>query len=335
MKAAYIGRLGDAGTIRYGELPDPVPDEGQVLVRVEAVAVDPVDTYVRSGRWRTELSFPLALGRDLVGSVVMCGAAVSGFQPGERVWTNSAGYGGRAGATAELVAVDCERLYRLPAGADPVSFVATLHPGATAYGALCDRARVVSGECVVVVGATGAVGMSAVQVAVAAGAEVIATTRQALAAERLHALGAARVIVTEAAGAPRAAAEAARAGVDVLIDTSRHLDISSVPEQLNPRGRIVLIAGAGHADLDLRSFYLRELQLLGFVMSAMTVSELAAAAERINARHPARPLTVSVGRVLSFAEAARAHTMLETGQLPRMPDGTVGRLVLTPGPPAD
>ena len=330
MKAAYIERLGGAEVIRYGELPDPVASPGQVLVRVEAVAVDPVDTYLRSGRWRTEISFPLALGRDLVGSVVAAGTGVTGFQPGERVWTNSAGYGGRAGATAELVAVDCERLYHLPAGADAVSFVAALHPGATAYGALHDRARVAPGECVAVVGANGAVGMCAVQVAAAAGAEVIATTRTVGAVERLHALGATRVIVADAAAAPRAAGEAAPAGVDVLIDTTRHIDVSAVPEQLNPRGRIVLIAGAGHADLDLRSFYLRELQLLGFVMSAMTVSELAAAADRINSTHPSRPLTVSVGRVLDFASAATAHTMLETGRLPRMPDGTVGRLVLTP-----
>lgn len=76
--------------------------------------------------------------------------------------------------------------------------------------------------------------------------------------------------------------------------------------------------------------YTRELQLLGFIMSAMTVGELAAAAAWINHRYAQRPLEVSVGRVLSFSGATLAHTLVECGELPRMPDYTVGRLVLRP-----
>ena len=101
--AAYIEQLGKISEIRYGELPDAEPGAGAVLVRVEAVGVDSVDTFLRSGRWPTQVSFPLALGRDLVGSVVSVGSGVTEFRPGERVWTNSAGYGGRPGAAAELV----------------------------------------------------------------------------------------------------------------------------------------------------------------------------------------------------------------------------------------
>lgn len=330
VRAAYIERVGEAGSIRYGDLPDPVVLPGQVLVRVEAVAVNAVDAYLRSGRWRTEVSFPLAVGRDLVGTAVAIGHGVADIRPGERVWTNSAGYDGRSGATAELVAVERDRLYPLPPGADAVRFVASVHPGATAHGALLGRARLSRGECVAVVGANGAVGMCAVQVAAAAGAEVIATTRRHDAAERLRTLGAASVVVTEPADAPRAVAEAAGGGVDVLIDTTRRVDVGSVPDHLNPRGRIVLIAGSGEATLDLWSFYVREVQLLGFVMSAMTRSELAAAAAWINATYPSRPLSVSVGRVLGFEAAAEAHAILESGEAPRLADGTVGRLVLRP-----
>ncbi len=331
MKAAFVERLGDAASIRYGELPDPVAGPLQVVVRVEAVAVNTVDTLVRSGRWRTELSFPLAVGRDLVGTVQSVGSDVSDVAPGERVWTNSAGYGGRPGATAELVAVERARLYRLPPSADPVAFVASVHPGATAHGALLERARLAAGERLAVLGANGAVGMCAVQVGAAAGAEVIAVVRHPDAAERLRELGARRVVVTDSAQAARDAAEAAGGALDVLIETTGHADIARVLEHLAPRGRIVLIAGAGTAELDLRSFYLREAQLLGFIMSGMTVGELAAAADRINATYPGRPLSVSVGRVLGFEAAAEAHATLEARRLPRMPDGTVGRLVLRPG----
>lgn len=72
-----------------------------MLVRVEAVAVNVVDTHLRAGRWRSEVSFPLVLGRDLVGTVAALGTDVKNVELGRWVWTNSAGYGGRAGATAE------------------------------------------------------------------------------------------------------------------------------------------------------------------------------------------------------------------------------------------
>jgi NADPH:quinone reductase len=142
--AAYVDARGDAWAIRYGELPDPVGGAGQVLVRGEAVAVNHVDISLRSGGWRTEVSFPLVLGRDLVGTVAAVGVGVAGVERDQGVWTNSTGYGGRPGATAELVVVDRDRLDRLPAGADPVAFVAAVHPGATAHGA-CGGARACAG----------------------------------------------------------------------------------------------------------------------------------------------------------------------------------------------
>jgi NADPH:quinone reductase-like Zn-dependent oxidoreductase len=324
--AAYIDDLGGTEAIRYGELPDPDPSPGQVVVRVEAVAVNSVDTLLRSGRWRSEVHFPLALGRDLVGTVAAIGSAVDGFEVGERVWTNSAGYGGRAGATAELVPVERDRLYRLPPGADPVSFVASVHPGATAHGVLLGRAGLAPGECVAVVGANGAVGMCLVQVAATHGAEAVAAIRDRRAAERLRELGAHHVVIADASEAPQMAAGAAPNGVDMLVDTTGRVDVAAAVQQLNPRGRIVLIAGRERQELELWEFYVREAALLGFIMSAMTVDELAAAAEWINAR----PLQVSVGRVLGFDAAAEAHGMLESGRLPRMADGTVGRLVLRP-----
>lgn len=330
MRSAYVQALGGSDQIRHGDLPDPQPGERQVLVRVQAVAVDAVDTFVRSGQWPTEVRFPLAVGRDLVGTVVGSGPLVTQFVAGDRVWTNSAGYGGRPGATAELVPVDEDRLYRLPADADPVPFVAAVHPGATAYGVLVLRARLQSGESVAVVGANGAVGMCLVQVAAQHGADVIAVTRRGDASTRLRELGARRVVVAEAHDAPQAAAGAAPQGIDVLVDATGHVPVTAVPEHVNPRGRIVVIAGRGTAELDLWRFYTHELQLLSFVMSRMTVSELAAAAAWINASHPVRPLTVGVGRVLGFADAAGAHATVESRALPRLPDGTVGRLVLRP-----
>ena len=348
VKAAYIDDFGDAGAVRYGDLPDPVPGPGQVLIRAEAVAVNAVDTFVRSGAWPTPGTFPLAVGRDVAGTVAAVGEDVSDVHTGDRVWTNSAGYGGRPGATAELVAVPQDRAYRLPPGADPVRFIAAAHPGATAYGVLIRRARLRTGETVAVVGANGAVGMCLIQVAAAWGAHVIAVVRRhgtpadgGPTARRLDELGASdMVMVDDADQAPRAARGVARHphrglardGVDVLVDTTGHMGLTDVPGFINPRGRVVLIAGKDRRiDVDQWEFYTRELQLLGFIMSAMTAGELAAAAAWINYQYTVRPLEVSVGRVLGFSDAAWAHTLVERGDLPRMPDHTVGRLVLRPG----
>ncbi|MGH3443941.1 MAG: zinc-binding dehydrogenase, partial [Nocardioidaceae bacterium] len=192
------------------------------------------------------------------------------------------------------------------------------------------RARVRPGETVAVVGANGAVGMCLVQVAVAYGARVVATVRDAQSVDVLRGLGAAHVVVAEAEDAPREAAGASSDGVDVLIDTTGHVDVAAALDELNPRGRMVLVAGRGTAEIDVWRFYTREAQLIGFVMSAMTAPELAAAADWIDARHAARTLRVSIGAVMSFNDAARAHAMVEAGQTPRMGDGTRGRLVLRP-----
>jgi NADPH:quinone reductase-like Zn-dependent oxidoreductase len=331
VKAAYIDDLGAADRIRYGDLPDPVPGPAQVLVRVTAVAVNTVDTLVRSGAWPTPAGFPLVVGRDLVGTVAAVGAGVSDIRPGDRVWTNSAGYGGRPGATAELVPVARERLYRLPEGASPVAFVAAVHPGVTAYGVLTGRARIQPGETVAVIGGNGAVGMCLIQVAAAHGAHPVAVVRDGRTEAALRELGARRVPVADSAGALAAAAAAAPEGVDVVVDTTGRAALSQAPDLVNPRGRIVVIAGTRRRiQLDQWAFYTRELQLLGFIMSAMTVSELAAGAAWINAQHARRPLTVSLAPGMRFADAARAHELIEQGRLPHLPDRTIGRLTLQP-----
>lgn len=116
MRAAYVTELGAADVIRVGELPVPAGGPTDVLVRVEVVAVNPVDTMVRSGAYPTPTPFPFVIGRDLVGTVAEASPGAAGFAPGDRVWCNSLGHGGRQGSFAEYAVVPAERLYPLPAG---------------------------------------------------------------------------------------------------------------------------------------------------------------------------------------------------------------------------
>src|SRR5262245_12021921 len=106
MKAAYINQTGPASNIVYGELPKPVPSEGQVLVKVEAVDVNPIDTYVRSGMVAMPLTFPAILGCDLAGTVEALGPKTSRFKVGDRVWGSNQGLLGRPGTFADYAAVD-------------------------------------------------------------------------------------------------------------------------------------------------------------------------------------------------------------------------------------
>lgn len=330
MRAAFVDELGPTDRIRYGELPDPVAGAGEAVVQVLAVAVDGVDLLLRSGRWVNPVRFPLVLGRDLVGRVVSLGPDTSSeLRPGDLVWTNTAGFEGRPGATAELTCVALDRLYRLPAGADPVAFVATVHPAATAQAGLLNRARLAAGETVAVVGANGAVGAAMVQAAGTVGAHAIGVVRAAAAAGLVEDCGGVAV-VADAPGAVAAAVAAAPDGVDVLVDTTGRVDLGAVAGLLNPRGRILVIATRTTVELDLWRFYTRELQLVGFVLSELTVPELAAAADWIGEQWPTGRIGAPVGVVWPFARAREAHEVVQDGGLPRRPDGAATRIVLVP-----
>src|SRR5258708_29401805 len=104
MKAAYITHTGPPEVIIYGDLPDPKPGPTQCLVKVAAVDVNPIDTYVRSGMLATKLTFPFVLGRDLAGTVIETGADVTRFQPRDRVWAPNQGFRGPQGTFSEFAA---------------------------------------------------------------------------------------------------------------------------------------------------------------------------------------------------------------------------------------
>ena len=141
MKAAYITQTGDPDVIQFGDLPDPDPAAGQVLVRVEAVAVNPIDAYVRGGLVALELDFPYTIGCDLAGTIVACGEGVERFAVGDRVWGSNQGLMGRAGTFSELAAVDEQWLYAAPEGVSSEVLAAGALVGLTAHLGLFRQRR--------------------------------------------------------------------------------------------------------------------------------------------------------------------------------------------------
>ncbi|PJE95484.1 oxidoreductase [Streptomyces carminius] len=313
MRAAYIEELGGPDVIRHGELPTPRPGPTDVLVNVEVTAVNHVDTFVRSGAWRTPVAFPFVIGRDLVGTVAAASPGAPGFAAGDRVWCNSLGHAGRQGAAAEQVVVPADRLYHLPPGVDPVAAVAVAHPAATAHLALFTHGRLRAGETVVVIGGAGNVGGALVTMAARAGARVVATA-SARDAERCRALGAVEVVDRRDPGVLKRLREACPHGADLYVDTSAGNDLEGAVDLLARRGRVVLLAGMRTRPvLPAGPLYLKDCSVVGFAISQATVTELADAAAAINRLLAEGALRPPAVEPLPLSAAAEAHRRLETG----------------------
>ncbi len=174
MKAVVLHEYGGPDKLKWEEMPDPVPGEGQVLVRVAATSVNPVDYKMRSGeaKERFPVQFPGILGRDVSGTVRSVGLGVTSFAPGDRVMAfASATY-------AELVVVKAEELTRVPEKLDLVEAAALPLVTLTGEQLISRGVKIQSGQTVLVTGAIGGVGRTAVYVAKKAGALVIAGVRK-------------------------------------------------------------------------------------------------------------------------------------------------------------
>ncbi|WP_420123416.1 NADPH:quinone reductase [Nakamurella sp.] len=319
--AAYVEQRGPADSIRVGRLPVPELGPDDVLVAVSAVSVNPVDTYVRSGRYDTPIPLPFIVGRDLVGTVAGTGDAVRGLAVGDPVWANSLGHAGRQGAATELAVVARDRLYRLPPGVDPEVAVAVAHPAVTAYLGWFLRARIRPGWTVFVGGGAGNVGIAAIEMAVRAGVRVIASARDTH-ADRCRAAGAAAVVDYRSPDLADRIAAHAPEGVDVYWDTSGTNDTDVAAAVLRPGGRMLVTAARAPVTVALAPLYTHDIAIDGFVISRAAAGELAQAADLINAMLAAGELTTRITDRLPLEQAAQAHRRIESGEVD-------GRLLLT------
>src|SRR5712692_9177362 len=163
MKAAFIETTGSPDVIRYGDLPRPPPQAGEVLVRVAAVAVNPIDLYIRSGLVQMPVSKPFIIGCDLAGTVEEVGPQAVRFKQGDRVWGSNQGVLGRQGTFAEYAAVQENWLYPTPPNVDDQAVAAVALVGITAHLGLFRDAKLQPNETVFVNGGTGGVGSIVVQ----------------------------------------------------------------------------------------------------------------------------------------------------------------------------
>lgn len=256
MRAAIVREFGPIASHDVGELPDPVPTAGQVLVTIKATAVNYVDSLVVTGKYQFLPERPFAPGKLPAGEIAALGPDVAGFKIGDRVLTLA-----EQGGYAQKIAVDAKACFKLPATMSYVEAASMALVYDTSWFALRERARLREGESVLVLGSTGGVGLASVQLAKAMGARVLAGVSSAAKAPLAIAAGADAVIDLSKADLRDRLREDVYAnnggkGVDVVIDPIGGDAFDAALRALAWRGRLVVIGFAAGRIPSVKANYL-------------------------------------------------------------------------------
>lgn len=263
MKAIQIQTHGGAEQLKVTVAPDPIAATGEILVRLKASAINPLDAIVRQGGFPIAKKLPLILGAEGAGIVERAG---EGFGQGDRVVVYGGGLGVlRDGTWAELIAVPPAFLRKLP---DDVSFeegAALANVGVTALGAL-RTAELKAGETLVVLGASGGVGSAGVQIGKAWGAHVIAVVTTAEKAEKIRPLGADQILTFRAPLSQQVHNLTDGKGANVVLDPVGGEATGRALAALGPFGRLIHLGYSAGTTLTLNSLDLiaKPARLIGF-----------------------------------------------------------------------
>jgi NADPH:quinone reductase-like Zn-dependent oxidoreductase len=329
MKAARIEAFGGPDKILYGDLPDPEPGKGEVLIRVKACALNHLDLWVRGGLPAYKISLPHVLGNDIVGELIATGPETTAPSTGTRVvvspgvscWECAACKSGSDhlcrtyrilgadagwGGYAELVKVPARNVLSAPssltdeqAAALPLTFL-------TAYHMLKGLAGLQAGQTVLVIGSGSGVGVAAILIAKMLGARVIAASTSENKLDKARELGADEVLLGPSENLARKVRRLSKGGVDVVFEHVGGTIFEQALSCLRPGGAIVTCGATAGADvaLDLRRVFFKELRLLGAKMGPF--AEFKELVEYVDAGK----LTPIVDRSFPLAEARAAHEHL-------------------------
>ncbi len=320
MNAIRVHAFGAPEVMRLEEAPDPVPGPGQVVVTLAAVGVNPVDTYIRSGQYRPDMKLPYTPGLDGAGIITAIGPEVQHRQVGQRVyvaWSLSGTY-------AEKVLCKEFQTHPLPEGISFGQGAAIGVPYGAAFRALFQRAHALPGETVLVHGASGGVGIAAVQLARAAGLMVIGTAGSDQGKELVLSQGAHHVLNHHRAGYLNALQElTCGKGVDIVLEMLANINLGHDLGILATGGRVVVIGSRGSVEIDPRDAISREATILGMTLYNAGEKDRASMHAAFVAGLTNGSLRPIVSREFPLADAAAAHHAV-------MEASTFGKIVLTP-----
>ncbi len=318
MLAIRVRRFGDPHVMELEELARPEPADHELLVRIEAAGVNPVETYIRAGTYARLPGLPYTPGSDAAGTVEAVGAAVRGHSPGDRVYLS----GTRTGAYAEFAICSGDEIHPLPESLSFAQGAAIGIPYATAYRALFQRGAARSGESVLIHGGTGGVGLAAVQLAAVAGLNVIATGGTGAGRRLALDQGAARVYDH---GHPsyREDLLGETGGLDLIVEMLANVNLGHDLKLLKPNGRIVVVGCRGPVEINPRDAMSRDCDIRGMILTNLDSDGRAAIYRALAPDFEAGRLRPVAERTLPLREAAQAHAMI-------MEPGARGKIVLIP-----
>lgn len=319
MKAWLLLEQKGLGSLRLSEVPDPVPQRGEVILQVHYAGLNPADRYLAERQYPAKPALPHILGRDGMGTIIELGAGVPRLAVGHRRAILRGDIGGnRPGTFAERVAVPAEGLIEIPPGwTEPEAAGATL-VCLTAYQALTLWGPLPKGAVVLVTGASGGVGTAAVQLAAAMGCRVLALSRSAAKAGLLLQRGASAVFNPEDPQWRQAAkAAAAPRRVDLAIDNIGGKLLPEVIDTLGEGGRVSLVGRlAGPVpNFNTATLFFRRIRMGGVAVGAYSNEEARKAWKEVLKlfnQTGARPL---VDRVFPFEQLPAAFERLAEGPM--------------------
>ncbi len=320
MKAIRVHEFGGPQVMKLEDVPDPKPGAGQVVVRVHAAGVNPVDTYVRSGAYARKPSLPYTPGSDGAGVVEAVGEGVKRLKTGDRVYIA----GGLGGTYAEKVLCLESQVQPLPQKISFAQGAAVWVPYATAYRAIFQLAEAKPPDTVLVHGASGGVGTAAVQLARAAGMTVIGTAGSDKGKELVRKEGAHHVLDHNAADlAEQVMAHTGNRGADVILEMLANKNLGKDLQLVAMGGRVIIVGSRGPVEVNPRDAMMREARVIGLMLFAATERELAGLHAALFAGMESGTLRPVVGQEMPLSDASRAHEAV-------LASGAYGKIVLVP-----
>ena len=328
MRRILVREFGGPDVLRLDEVPTPKPGAAEILVRVRAAGVNPVETYIRAGTYARKPSLPYVPGSDGAGEIEAVGPEVKNvkhLKVGDRVYIagDNVSVAG-AGTYADYAICAPTQLHRLP---DRVTFAqgaALGVPYATAERALFIRANARPAETVLVHGASGGVGVAAVQIAHAHGMKVIGTAGTERGLKAVLDNGADLALNHNEPNYLDAVTTFTEGrGADVILEMAAHLNLDKDFSVLAKYGRIVVIGNRGRVEVDPRGIMGRDAAILGMTLFNATPTELVSVHAALVAGLENGTLNPIIGREFPLADAPRSHEAV-------LEPGAHGKIVLIP-----
>jgi len=318
MRAIRVHEFGGPEVLRLEDVPTPQPGPGQVLVRLHAIGINPVETYIRAGTYARLPALPYTPGNDGAGVVEQVGADVSEFKPGDRVYTA----GSLSGTYAEFTLCKKEQVHPLPSNVSFAQGAAMGTPYPTAYRGLFQRADAKPGETMLVHGASGGVGIAAVQLARACGLRVFGTAGSEEGLRLVREQGAHEVFdhrvpdhfeqIMKATG---------ERGVGVIVEMLANVNLGRDLTILAKGGRVVIIGSRGPVEINPRDTMQRDADVRGMILPNTPPAEMSSIHAALVEGLENGTLRPVIRKEFLLAEAAEAHRAVTE-------PGAMGKIVL-------